>query len=149
VLDQPIMTTRAPWSWLLLASSFLVLTFAVHGTVQRRKEGESRVSDFALGVVIPSAVLVIMIVLAGAKVDAQFITTLMLLFCGFAIFFNRGRPRIMASIVLVAFAMIFLEDARGGRIITQERSFFGVLRTRVMQDPTHPEVPPLRILMHG
>ena len=55
----------------------------------------------------------------------------------------------MAAIVLIAFFMIFLEDARGGRIITQERSFFGVLRTRVIEDATNPRVPPLRILMHG
>lgn len=143
VQGHDIMTTRMPWFWLLLLSSFAVLTFAVHGTVQRRREGESRIGDFALGAVIPSVVLLIMVVLAGAKADAQFMTILMLLFCGLAIFFNRGRPFIMAGIVLIAFFMIFLEDARGGRIITQERSFFGVLRTRVMDDP------PLRILMHG
>jgi hypothetical protein len=35
------------------------------------------------------------------------------------------------------------------RVITQERSFFGVLRTRVIEDRADPTVPPLRILMHG
>ncbi len=148
VEGHPQIDTRAPWSWLLLASSFLVLTFAVHGTVQRRKEGESAIGDFALGVVIPSAVVMIMIVLAGARVNNEFITILSLLFCGIAIFFNRGRPIVMAGVVLLAFVMIFLDDARGGRVVDQERTFFGVLRTRVFE-LTDTSVPPLRVLMHG
>src|SRR5262249_31487579 len=117
-----IVSTHQPWNWFLLLSSFLVLTFAVHGTVQRRREGEDAVGDFSLGVVIPSVVLLIMTVIAGAKNDADQMTIIMLLFCGLAIFFNRGRPIFMAIIVLSAFLMIFLEDARGGRVITQERS---------------------------
>jgi hypothetical protein len=149
VEGAPELWLRAPWSWLLLASSFLVLAFAVHGTIQPRRGG-NRLPDFAFGVVIPSVVLLIMLVLGGERMDnAESLIVMGLLFCGLAIFFNRGRPFILAGIVLVAFAVIFLDDARGGRIITQERSFFGVLRTRVIQDRDEPNEPPLRILMHG
>ena len=73
-----------------------------------------------------------------------------ILFCGAgASSSTAARPIVLASIVLIAFVIIFLDDARGGRIITQERSFFGVLRTRVIDDRDDPAVPPLRILMHG
>jgi hypothetical protein len=157
VENQERLALREPWSWLLLLSSFLVLAFAVHATVQRRRDNK-RLADFAFGVVIPSVVLLIMLVLGGERMnDAQALVIMGLLFCGLAIFLNRGRPLVLASIMLAAFFMIFLDDARGGRIITQERSFFGVLRTRVIGDDApsadggaqQSPVPPLRILMHG
>lgn len=138
-----------PWGILLIISSMLVLMFAVHGTTQPRRESELPISDFALGAAIPSLLFVLMLVLMGARLDPQAIVTISIFLCGIAVFFNRGRPIVMAGVVLVSFAVIFLEDARGARIITQERSFFGVLRTRVLDDPTDPQVPPLRILLHG
>jgi hypothetical protein len=140
--------TRAPWSWLLLASSFFVLVFAVHGTVQRRRD-DRRVGDYALGIALPSAVLLIMLVLTGERMDASALVVMGILFCALAIFLNRMRPVRLAAAVLIAFVMIFLNDARVGQIITQERSFFGVLRTRVIVDSHDASVPPLRILMHG
>lgn len=138
-----------PWGPLLIATSMLVLMFAVHGTTQRKREGELPLSDYALGAVIPSLLFVLMLVLMGARLDPQAIVTVSIFLCGIAVFFNRGRPIMMALVVLVSFVLIFLEDARGARIITQERSFFGVLRTRVLDDPSDPQVPPLRILLHG
>jgi len=69
--------------------------------------------------------------------------------CGIAIFLNRGRPIVLAAIVLISFVIIFLDDARGVRIMTQDRTFFGVLRTRVIEDRDDPQIPPVRILMHG
>jgi len=147
---------KALWAWLLGGSSLLMLAFAVHGTVQRRRDGDRRIGDFAFGVVIPSAVLMLMLIVGRARMnDAEALVIISLLFCGLAIFFNRGRPFILAGIVLTAFFIIFINDARGGRIITQERSFFGVLRTRVLGGEVVEEggqqsvVPPLRILMHG
>lgn len=139
---------RAPWNLLLMASSFLVLAFAVHSTVQRRRDNK-RIADFALGVTIPSVVLLIMIVLAGARMDANALSVIGVLFCALALFLNRMRPFALAGIVVLAFAVIMLDDIRGARIITQERSFFGVLRTRVVEDRDEQAAPPLRILMHG
>lgn len=149
VEGDPVLELVQPWGILLTLTSFLVLAFAVHGTIQPRRDNR-RVADFALGAALPTAVLLLMLVMSGARMDsAQALIIMGLLFCGLAIFFNRGRPIILALIVLISFVMIFLEDARHGRIITQERSFFGVLRTREIQDSQDPTAPPLRILMHG
>jgi hypothetical protein len=149
VEGSPELNVVSPWGWLLTITSFLVLAFAVHGTIQPRRD-DKRIADLGLGAALPSAVLLLMLLFAGARMDsAQTLIIMGLLFTGLAIFFNRGRPIILACIVLMAFLMIFLEDARHGRIITQERSFFGVLRTRVIEDSDDPTAPPLRILMHG
>ncbi len=141
--------TAAPWSWLLVISSFLVLCFCVHGTIQQRKEGSGRFADFALGAALPTTIVMMAVVLLGAKANADLLVILGLAFCCLAIFLNRGKPIVLACIVCISFAMIFLDDARGGRVMTQERSFFGVLRTRVIEDREDPRVPPVRILMHG
>jgi len=142
------LETGQPWNYLLMLSSFLVVLFSVHATVQKRRDNR-RVGDFALGVAIPSAILVIMLVLAGARMDSNALSVMGVLFCGLSLFLNRMRPFILAALVLITFGIIMLDDVRGVRIITQERSFFGVLRTRVIEDRDDPAVPPLRILMHG
>jgi hypothetical protein len=98
---------------------------------------------------MPSVLILLMLLLAGARMDnAETLVVIGLMFCGLAIFFNRGAPIALAGVVLIAFAMIFIEDARGGRIITQERTFFGVLRTREYES-SDPQIPPLRVLLHG
>ncbi|MEZ5996717.1 MAG: fused MFS/spermidine synthase [Hyphomonadaceae bacterium] len=148
VNDRPITTARQPWSAMLMASSFMVLAFAVHGTILRRRDNR-RIADFALGAALSSCVLVLVLLIRGGNIDANLLTVTGIMICGAAIFFNRGSPRALAALVLVAFVIIFIEDTRGARIITQERSFFGVLRTRVFEDRADPEAPPLRILMHG
>jgi hypothetical protein len=142
------VAVHQPWAALLVISSMLMLSFAVHGTIQRRRD-DRRLGDLALGAAIPSLTLLIALVLLAERLDAQALVIVSILACGVAIFLNRGRPFALAAIVLVAFVVIFLDDARGGRVITQERSFFGVLRTRVIEDRDDPSVPPLRILMHG
>lgn len=141
------LVTQQPWAALLMASSFLVLAFAVHGTIQRRTDGK-RLADFAHGAALPSAVLLLLLVLIGERVEARFLTALSIGACAIAIFLNRGRPMVLAGVVLIAFAVIFVDDVRGSRVITQERSFFGVLRTRVVER-SGTEAPALRILMHG
>ncbi|MGH6952196.1 MAG: spermidine synthase, partial [Vitreimonas sp.] len=92
-------------------------------------------------------VLAILLVLTGELMQShERLVVVGLLFCGIALFFNRGRPVVLAGVVLLAFLMIFLADVRGGRIITQERTFFGVLRTRQIEGVTFP---PVRTLLHG
>jgi len=138
---------RQPWGVLLAATSFLMLVFAVHGTIQP-KRGDTRIADFSLGAALPSLVLLVMLALVGERLDARLLTVIGILFCALAIFLNRGRPFVLAGLVLLAFVIIFVDDVRGGRVITQERSFFGVLRTRVLET-SEPGAPPLRILLHG
>jgi len=148
VEGEPVLTFNDPWGWLLGLTSFFILAFTVHGTIQPRRD-DKRVGDFALGAALPTVVLLLLLILVGAQFDqSDSLVVIGLMFCGIAIFINRGRPVILASVVLIAFMMIFLDDARGGRILTQERTFFGVLRTReyVTGDA---EIPPLRTLLHG
>lgn len=148
VEGEPILEVVSPWGWLVGITSFLVLAFAVHGTIQPRQD-DKRIADFALGAALPSVLILLMMLIAGAKMDnAEQLVIIGLVFCGAAIFFNRNKPIVLAGVVLIAFAMIFIEDARGGRIITQERTFFGVLRTRAYES-ADPQIPPLRVLLHG
>ena len=141
-------TIAQPWGAALMATSFAVLVFAVHATVQPRTAA-GRVVDFAHGVAIFSAVLLLMLILNAKRLDAQFLTVTSLAICALAIFLNRGRPLLMAGVVLAAFLMVFIEDARGGRIITQERSFFGIMRTREVPASGGSDGPLERILLHG
>jgi hypothetical protein len=140
--------TLMPWYLILLAVSFFTLALAIHAALQPRAKAIP-VADIAIGVSIPALVLIMALVLMGEQLTAHVTIVIAMCFCGVALFFNGARPIVLAALVLVSFVTIFLDDRRGGRVITQERSFFGVLRTRVIDDPSDPEVPELRILMHG
>ncbi len=137
-----------PWTILLLITSFLLLTFSVHATIQRRRDN-NRVGDFAIGAAMPTLAFLILLALIGSSLDATKMIVIGLGFCCVAILLNRGKPIVMAAAILISFFIIFFDEAMGSRVITQERSFFGVLRTRVIEDPGYPNAPPLRILMHG
>ncbi len=139
---------RQPWGAILMATSFMLLAFAVHGTILPRRDNR-RVADWGLGAALASVVLLLMLLVRAGGVDATLLTVTSILFCGVGIFFNRGKPIALAAVVLVAFVIIFIDETRGSRIITQERSFFGVLRTREFSNRASPDTPPLRILMHG
>jgi len=141
------MRIAAPWGALLTASSLVMLMFAVHATIQPRTD-HRRVEDFAYGAAMPTFVVLIVLLLLREQLDDELLTAIGVIFCGVAIFINRGRPLVMAATVLVAFAIILMDDVSGGRVITQERTFFGVLRTRVYQ-LSDSAIPPLRVLLHG
>lgn len=147
VEGRPRMNIAAPWGAVLIGSSLIMLMFAVHATIQRRRE-DTVVADLAYGAALPTFVLVITLMLLREQLNDAMLAAIALMFCAVAIFMNRGRPIILAGVVLTSFAIIFLDDASGARIITQERTFFGVLRTRVyeVQDSA---APPLRVLLHG
>ena len=140
-----VMRIVAPWGALMIGSSLVMLMFAVHATIQPRRDNK-RIADYAFGAAIPPLVLLMLLMLWREQVNDVLLTAVALVFCGVAVFLNRGRPVILAATVLLAFAVIFLNDAAGGRIITQERTFFGVLRTRVYE---REGLPPLRVLLHG
>jgi hypothetical protein len=137
-----------PWSFITLCVTFFNLCFVAHASVQPAR-GRTLVPDIALGAALPALVLVMMLALSGDRVDAQLIVVLAIMFAAIAMLLNGGRPLVLAGIVIAAFFVIFVDDVRGGRIMTQERSFFGVLRTRVLEDRDDPQIPPLRILLHG
>jgi hypothetical protein len=146
--DTTQRVARQPWGALLMATSFMVLAFAVHGTILRRKDNK-RIADWCLGWALASTAALLVLLVHAGGIDANLLTVIGVLVCGVAVFFNRGRPIVLAAIVLAAFVIIFIDETRGSRIITQERSFFGVLRTREFADRADPRIPPLRVLMHG
>lgn len=137
-----------PWSLITLGLTFFSICFVAHASVQHVR-GRTLVADAALGIALPSLVLVLILALIGDRFSAQQIVVMTLMFATIAMLFNGGRRWVLAGIVIAAFVAIFLDDVRGGRIMTQERSFFGVLRTRVLEDRDDPQIPPLRILLHG
>jgi len=69
--------------------------------------------------------------------------------CLAAVFLNRARPARLAALVLLTFMVLFLTEDRAGRYITQERGFFGILRTREIYDPGSPGTPIFRIMTHS
>ena len=69
--------------------------------------------------------------------------------CLAAVFLNRARPERLAALVLVSFLVLFLKEDRAGRYITQERGFFGILRTREIYDPASPGTAIFRIMTHS
>jgi hypothetical protein len=149
VEDVTLIALAQPWGLLLLASGFLMLALSVHALMLPREPEQKRVGDFANGAGAVGALMLIGLPLLGAKLNAQALAGLGVAVCGLALALNYQRARVLTALVLLGFVIIFLDDARGGRIITQHRDFFGVLRTRVLNDPSDPRVPPLRILLHG
>jgi hypothetical protein len=141
-----------PWGGLIIAIGLIALMFSAHAGIQPRR-GERTlaniVSDAAVGVSIPMFVLLISLGLLGEQLSSQLIVALGLGACAISLFLNRARPVFMSLLVLTGFTIIFLDDGRTGRILRQERSFFGVLKTIEHGHGPDSQLPPLRVLMHG
>jgi hypothetical protein len=149
VEGRNIFVVQQPWGAAIIGLAFLTLAFIVHHTIQT--EGERNlVSNAACGVALPTLMLMITLA-AGRDVDGDVLTAAGLTLTAIAIVLNGGRPLVMAALVALGFTIFFLDDIRGGRVITQERSFFGVLRTREVEYPMQDGAAPLRmrILLHG
>ncbi|GAM99346.1 Bll6585 protein [alpha proteobacterium U9-1i] len=147
--DDALMAVQQPWGLAIIGLAFLTLAFVVHSTIQ--PEGKRNlVGDIANGVAMPT-LLLMMVMAAGRDVDNNLLTAAGLTLAAIAILVNGARPLFMAALVILGFTIFFIDDVRGGRIITQERSFFGVLRTREIPYPMQEGAPPvsMRILLHG
>ncbi len=140
---------QAPLGLGLMGLALILLTFVVQGLLRPRASGESLLSEAALGVALPCLTLVLFMLLSQRRFDNGLIVMVGLSFAAIALLLNRGRPRLLAGLVLTAFAIVFFVDRTGGRIIAQERSFFGVLRTEEFADDSDPTAPILKVLMHG
>jgi hypothetical protein len=137
-----------PWNGLLLAAAVLALLYAVRAAALSRRRG-GVLSGTALGLGLAGLFSLFFLRAMNAGVDQYFLVHAGLVLCAAAVFLNRARPARVAALVLVSFLILFLKEGRSGQIITQERSFFGVLRTRVIYDPGDIRTPILRILTHG
>jgi len=118
----------------------------------RGAEAPSRLAG-AAAAAAAAAGLALLLLFFFRPANAGFIHLVMVFsglgFCAAAIFLNRARPGRLAALVLAAFLIVFLREGRAAQILTQHRSFFGVLRTYVIYDPERPGTPLLRILKHG
>jgi hypothetical protein len=85
--------------------------------------------------------------LRAATFPLELIMFLALLVCGAAVLSNHRQPTLAAAIMLVAFAMMRLEDANARNTVFQERSFFGVTRVQGYGAPGTDEY--LRVMVHG
>lgn len=85
--------------------------------------------------------------LRAATFPLELIMFLALLVCGCAVLSNHRQPTLAAAIMLVAFAMMRLDDANTRSIVFQERSFFGVTRVQGYGDPGTDDH--LRVMVHG
>jgi hypothetical protein len=126
----------------------VTLLLCVQSSLLPRRE-DSRVGDFAIGVAVPTLALLIVMGMGAEKLDARTAVIFAIGMSAIALALNFKRPVVMSGMIICAFAVIYVDDLRDSRVITQERSFFGVLRTIVYDDPRDPSVPPLRVLMHG
>jgi len=141
-----------PWQAAALGLGFFALTFAVHGSMQKRRASEGRldiIGDIGLGVAIPPVLLLIVMTMLGPRLDADTIVVVALGLCALSLFVNRGRPWAMGAILILAFVILHFNDTRDFRVTRQERSFFGVVRTIEYAHPEEIGLPVLRVLMHG
>ncbi|MDO8806253.1 MAG: fused MFS/spermidine synthase [Elusimicrobiota bacterium] len=138
---------RVPRELLLSAASLLALLYVIRTAAQPGRRS-SIFTKAALTLVLTGALLLFALRVLNERLAQDTLVLTGLGICLAAIFLNRARPRVLTALVLVSFLIFFLKEDRVGRIITQERGFFGILRTREIPDPGDPRRPLLRILMH-
>lgn len=146
--ERELLSVAAPWGALLLAGSFTLLALMTQALAQPRVAGDGG-ADFAHGFASLAAALLAMLAVLGQGFDADLLARVGLGVCAVALLLNGGRGVAMAAIVLFAFGAAFLHNARGGTIITQERSFFGIVRVREMPANAEENAPIERLLVHG
>ena len=147
--DIDLRVFAQPWATLLSLSALATLGFCLFASAQKRRERVEWVTDAALGVAIPLLFLVLAFALVGQSLDAAAIVVVALGVLAIGLFFNRARPVIMSGFVLVAFAIVFMNETRHGRTLEQVRSFFGVIKVREYSFGGDNAFPPMRVLVHG
>ncbi len=133
--------------WPLIVAGFFTFAFVAHQTLQPVTHRQPY-ATIALGIAAPLTLLVLMLATMERALDADAIMTVVMVFMALALYTNRNRPYLLAALVLALFASVLFDDARGARLVTQQRSFFGVLRAEEYSD-SNPRMPALRVLMHG
>jgi hypothetical protein len=110
----------------------------------------TRLADCAAAAMIALVPLLLFCLpLMNVRPDGRALMLVALGFCATVIFLDRARPAALSALVLISFAIIYLTGDREGRVITQKRGFFGVLRTRVIYAPDSPKTPLWHVLTHG
>jgi SAM-dependent methyltransferase len=124
---------------------FAIFALALHAALQPDSATPQLAANCALGVALPLIFAAFAQAVMRERFDDQQLLLVAMAILTLALFLNRNRPFLLAGLVLALFAAVHADDLRGGRIVRQERSFFGVLQ---VQDVGERDAP-LRILMHG
>lgn len=147
-----VISLIQPLGYGLLTLGFLVLTCGVHASLQMRRDdprAHALATDIALGVAIPLIALFVLFLVMEQRLDRDVIIRFGLGIAAVALIKNRDRPYLLAALVLAAFATIYLHDRSGGRVVQEDRSFFGVLRQEEFVLSQAEGAPKLRMLLHG
>ncbi|MEQ1617536.1 MAG: fused MFS/spermidine synthase, partial [Terricaulis sp.] len=145
---RELLSVAAPWGALLLGGGFVLLALLTQALSAQRVEGGG-VTDFAHGFAAFAATLLAIFAVLGQGFDPELLSRAGLVVCALAVLFNGGRPIATALIVVFAFGAIYLNSARGGRIVSQERSFFGIVRVREIPAGAGDNPLQERLLVHG
>ncbi len=145
---REMLSVAAPWGALLLACGFTLLALLTQAISAPRTEGAGAV-DIIHGFAGFAATLLAILAIRGQGLDAELLARVGLVVCAVAILFNGRRGLASALIVACAFGAIYLDNARGGRIVTQERSFFGIVRVREIPAAARDNPLRERLLVHG
>lgn len=142
---REIVTLASPHRQIVMALAFLMLVFVVHAALQKDPAPQLG-ANIALGVSLPLIFVILAFMALERRFDGEVVYMAALTFVALALFLNRNRPYLLAGLILGLFTMLHANDVTGTRIVSQDRSFFGVLRVEELDMSRDSQ---LRILMHG
>jgi hypothetical protein len=163
VNDETRYTINGGWAFVVGAAGMTLLAFlirtAAEPTDTRAESGPSepatvtakllrRAVAATAGIGLAYIGLGVALAVWGAELRPATLYYASLGFIAAGLVLNGARPFVLAATVLVAFAIIYLDDNRNVVVIHQGRSFFGVVK--VTDNATgDPETGNLRVLFHG
>jgi len=143
-------TMVAHWGWVLGGLWLLNLGFLIRTASAPARDqslGEHGLA-IASGVGLAFVGLGVSLAVYGADLLRAVIYYASLAFIAIGFVLNGARPWALGAMVLAAFVVIYADDQRNLQIVSQDRSFFGVLR--VVDYPSGSEEEgDLRVLYHG
>lgn len=145
--DGPAHVMLGVLRYPVIVASFLTFAFVFHQSLQPDPRPQPY-ATIALGAALPLSLLVLILATLEGRTTADIVYIIGMAFTALALFTNRNRPYLLAGLVLALFSAVFFRDARGAELVTQQRSFFGVLKVEQYSDGD-PRNPALRVLMHG
>ncbi len=145
-LQAPVTGTFSPLRAGLIALSGLALALSLASALANEA---ARIQRILLAAAAASFAALILVLAAHEDVSARSFAMYALIAAAGAIVLNRSRPYVLAALTLCAFSVLYIDKSRGLNVMTQTRTFFGVLRTEVLVGDQRANKPELRLLMHG
>jgi hypothetical protein len=139
---------RVPWNFLIPVLCLAVLLPVIRSAALSGL-GNSFYGRLALAAAVSGLAPFFFLRFMNDRLDPRMLMYSGLFVCAAAIFLNRARPAILSALVLISFFVIFISEGQTTATITMERTFFGLLRTREIDDPVEQATTHLRVLTHG